>query len=129
MSKNNLKVKRYIEKTDKYITQGDKEFKDGDLRQAGEKYWGAATQILKAYCELKGWPHDGHALLFKDVSNLCVELGNRKMMEQFSLASTLHTNFYEGWLTKEQVDDHIEQTMEFINKIKQIIKNKEEKER
>jgi len=116
---------KYIEQADKYITQGEKEFEKGDLAQASEKFWGGAVQILKAYCELKGWPHNGHALLFKNVSNLSVELGNRRIMEQFSLASTLHTNFYEGWLTREQVEDHIEQTKKFISKMKELIEKNE----
>lgn len=48
-----FKVEEYINHTDKYLTQGEKELKESDLRQAGEKYCGAVTQIIKAYCELK----------------------------------------------------------------------------
>ncbi|MEW6482954.1 MAG: PaREP1 family protein [bacterium] len=99
----NLKAKQYVDQADKYIGQGDKEIKNGDLRQAGEKYWGAATQILKAYCEMKGWPHDGHAKLFQDVGEISKELGDQKIREQFGLAGMLHINFYEGWLTKDDV--------------------------
>ncbi|MEW6481840.1 MAG: PaREP1 family protein [bacterium] len=122
----NTKVKQYIEQADEYIKEGDKEFRKGDLRQTGEKYWGAATQILKAYCELKGWPHDGHAKLFQNVSKLCVEIDNRKLLDQFGLAGMLHTNFYEGWLTKEQVEEYGLQSKEFIKKIKTLIEGEKE---
>jgi hypothetical protein len=46
-------------------------------------------------------------------------------MEQFCLASTLHTNFYEGWLTREEVESCIEQTKEFISKMKELIEKED----
>ena len=37
------------------------ELAQGDLRQASEKGWGAAAQMVKAVAERRGWRHDGHA--------------------------------------------------------------------
>lgn len=91
------------------------------MRQAGEKYWGAATQIIKVYCKLNGWHHDGHAKLFQDVGEICKEPDGQKIKEQFGLADMLHTNFYEGWLTKEDIEDYANQSKELIAKIKILI--------
>ncbi|MEW5767721.1 MAG: PaREP1 family protein [bacterium] len=51
------KVNRYIAQAERYLQQGEKELEAGDLRQAGEKYWGGATQILKAWATAKGIQH------------------------------------------------------------------------
>ena len=46
------------------------ELAQGDLRQASEKGWGAAAQMVKAVAERRGWRHDGHAALFAVVNQL-----------------------------------------------------------
>ncbi|MEW6481799.1 MAG: PaREP1 family protein [bacterium] len=122
MSKNNLRVKRYIEKADRYITQAEKEFKKGELCQASEKYWGASAQILKAWAEYKGIQHNGHIWLFKAADNLSCEEKDHNLKKQFGLASALHTNFYEGWLTKGEIESYGEEVKAFCDKIKEIIK-------
>ncbi|MEW6482682.1 MAG: PaREP1 family protein [bacterium] len=124
---NNLKVKRYIEKADRYITQAEKEFKKGELCQASEKYWGASAQILKAWAEYKGIQHNGHIWLFKAADELAEEIKEPAIRKQFSLASALHMNFYEGWLTEREVRDDAFEVKLFCDKIKQILTNKEEK--
>jgi uncharacterized protein (UPF0332 family) len=118
------KTEVYLKQVEVYCQQGEEELTRGDLRQAGEKYWGAATQVLKAYCEMKGWPHDGHALLFKDVGKISSDREDKTLIDGFSFASMLHINFYEGWLTKEEVERLSSQTMVFINKIKEILNKK-----
>ncbi len=45
-----------------------KEIKKKNLQQASEKLWGAASQIVKAYAEKKGWKNDGHRELFNVVN-------------------------------------------------------------
>jgi hypothetical protein len=123
--KNKSTYVKYREQVDKYTTQGEKEFEEGDLPQASEKFWGAATQILKAYCELKGWPHNGHALLFKDIDKISSDLKDKTLINGFGFASMLHINFYEGWLTKKEVEIYMEQTKEFISKMKELIEKED----
>jgi len=35
----------------------------------------------------------------------------------------LHTNFYERWLTKDQVEDALKDVKEFVNILKEIIQD------
>ena len=37
------------------------ELEAGDLRQASEKFWGAAAQAMKAVTTRRGWEHKTHA--------------------------------------------------------------------
>ncbi|MEW5768436.1 MAG: PaREP1 family protein [bacterium] len=118
---NNNNVHRYIEQAERHLQQGEKEFEGGDLRQAGEKYWGSATQMLKAWATSKGIRHNGHAWLFEAASKLSSEENEIALKEAFILASALHTNFYEGWLTKDEVEVAALKSKAFCKRIKEIL--------
>ncbi|MEW5766382.1 MAG: PaREP1 family protein [bacterium] len=118
------KVSRYIAQAERYLQQGEKEFEAGYLRQAGEKYWGAATQMLKAWATAKGIQHNGHAWLFEAADRLSEEEKEPILRKEFGLAGMLHTNFYEGWLNKREVEDYACEVKAFYDKIKEILKNK-----
>lgn len=55
---------------DEFLEDWEEALKANKLRQAGEKLWGAASQAVKALAELRGWQHDGHALLFEAVRTM-----------------------------------------------------------
>ena len=75
----------------------------GDLRQASEKGWGAAAQMVKAVATRRGCDHDGHGYLFQVVGRLVVETGDDQLSSLFHVANSLHSNFYENWLPEEMV--------------------------
>ena len=86
-----------------FLGQAEDEFSKGDTLQAAEKGWGAAAHAVKAVSERRGWRHETHADLFRAAGTLTNEMSLPRIGELFRLASTLHTHFYEGWLTEEQV--------------------------
>ena len=90
---------------------------EDDLRQASEKGWGAAAQMVKAAAETRGWPHRSHRDLFHTVTRLVEETGDAELRSTFGLAAALHTNFYEGWLDRETVEDHLTHVGEFVERI------------
>lgn len=71
------------------------ELEAGDLRQASEKFWGAAAQAMKALAERKGWRHRSHRHFHQTLDLLIDEDGHDDIVRHFSLAETLHINFYE----------------------------------
>ena len=83
--------------------QAQEELEKGDLRQASEKGWGAAAQMVKAVAVCNGLEHRAHKDLFTVVSGL----DNRQLRTNFGLASNLHTNFYEGWLDQTLVQEYL----------------------
>ena len=90
---------------------------EGDLLQASEKDWGAAAQMVKSVAEARGWSHNGHHQLWRAVNRLVEETGDREMRAVFRLAGALHTNFYEGWLPRENVEDYLGQVEELVFKL------------
>ena len=91
-----------------------------DLLQASEKLWGAAAHMVKAVAQNKGWPHDGHRDLYLVINRLAHETGDSEVRVLFSVASALHSNFYENWMPKEMVADDLTQVGELIRKLESL---------
>ena len=71
------------------LRQGREELSQGDTRQAAEKGWGAAAQIVKAIAESRGWTHGGHGHLFTTVRDLREETGDEEIGRLFHVANSL----------------------------------------
>ena len=97
-----------------FIVKAGDHLEEGDLLQASEKAWGAAAHQVKAIAQNRGWTHGGHADLFRAVGNIADETGQPEINGLFREASSLHTNFYEGWLTAGQVRGGIEAVKELL---------------
>ena len=79
-----------------FMAQAWEELERGDLRQASEKGWGAASQMVKAAAELRRWDHQSHGDLHNVVRMLAVEIGDRSLRQLFNTAGSLHQDFHEG---------------------------------
>ena len=79
------------------------ELEAGDLRQASEKFWGAAAQSMKALAERKGWRHRSHRHFHQTLDLLKVEHDHENIVRWFGLAETLHINFYEDRASAETI--------------------------
>ena len=55
------------------LAQARTELAAGDLRQASEKGWGAAAQIVKAIADRRGWEHKTHRHIWVAVRRLTDE--------------------------------------------------------
>ncbi len=86
------------------LTKAQEEMAQGDLRQASEKCWGAAAQIVKAVAARRSWQHQSHAALFEVVRQLMLETGDQRLQENFHAANSLHYNFYEDRMLNEAVE-------------------------
>ena len=93
----------------------------GDVRQASEKGWGAAAQMVKAVAEQRGWDHTGHALLYQTVRHLVQETGDTQLATLFHVASSLNSNFYENWLPIELVQSGLEDIGQLVEKLEQLL--------
>ena len=94
-------MQKYKEASRHLLVQANEEFAAGDFRQASEKGWGAAAQIVKAVAENRGLQHNNHYRLFQIVAELAEELGDTDISRFFAVANSLHTNFYEDWMPSE----------------------------
>ena len=85
------------------LAQSFEELAEGDSRQASEKGWGAAAQMIKAVASSRGWKHDSHASLYRVIDRLVSETDNDDIHRRFAPANALHQNFYENWGSADYV--------------------------
>ncbi len=107
----------YRDASRRRLAQAKEELAAGDTRQASEKGWGAAAQMVKAIAAGRAWEHGGHRQLFSATRRLSMELKTEQVEVWFEMASHLHTNFYEDWLEAETVDlhlDHVERLLDLL---------------
>ena len=90
------------------LRQGYSEWAAGDLRQASEKGWGAAAQMVKAVAEKRGWGHNSHGLLWRAIRDLSADPAEEDLAELFKVADGLHKNFYENWMPAPSVHRDLE---------------------
>ena len=104
-----MTTEQYRQASQHFLEQARAELAAGDLPQASEKGWGAATQILKAIAEQRGWEHSRHRHYHRTASRLRSETGDGDIRRLFAVASDLHENFYENdmdaVLVAESLDD------------------------
>ena len=113
--------KPYAVQAVEYYTQAQQELESGDLRQASEKGWGAAAQMIKAVAERRRWNHSSHVHLHDAISRLSDELEDDDLVIQFGNAGYLHTNFYEGWLDRKVVTLYLYQVKQLVDKLQRHV--------
>ena len=111
---------RYRRMSARYLKQAQDELAIGDLPQASEKYWGAATQLVKAIAEDRGWRHQAHALLSEIVDDLADETRDPELSDLFYAAGRLHINFYEHRLSATRVAGGAERAAELMRRRRAI---------
>ena len=102
------------------LAQGFTELTSGDARQASEKGWGAADQMLKAVAEQRGWQHNNHRALYRIVDLLVQETGDREIHTLFNVANGLHVNFYENWVTDAAIGNGLQDIERLLDKLERV---------
>lgn len=115
-----MRVPEYAQLSQKDLQEAEALLAQGDYHQASEKFWGAASVMMKAIAEQRGWPHGAHRDLNRAISRLSQETGRRELIRLFRLAGDLHTNFYEDWLTPDQVTELATSVKELLGELSQL---------
>ena len=116
-----MTTQTYHEASMMLLAQADDELAAGDVRQASEKGWGAAAQIVKAVAEQRGWPHQSHASLYRAIDRLVVETDDESISNLFHIASALHQNYYENWDSPENVARALKAMHLFLQKLSPLL--------
>ena len=110
----------YREASRPLLAQAMGEWESGDLRQASEKGWGAAAQMVKALAEQRGWQHNNHRLLYQIMGRIVNETGDREISTLFLAASGLHTNFYEDGFPGQMVRNGLQDVGRLLDKLEPL---------
>ena len=102
------------------LAQAHIELAAGDTRQASQKGWTAAAQIVKSVAQPRGWAHHDHAALFNVISRLVAETGDDDIRDLFYVAISLEANFYENWDNAANVAGDLVDLELFLDKMEPL---------
>ena len=92
-------IRKHLPKAREYWSKWPRYLADGDLCQAGEKAWGAVSQLTKAVAAHRGWQHSDHDKLREAIRQIADESENPEPVRRGLIAAdALHGNFYELFL-------------------------------
>lgn len=111
---------RYRSASQTLYDQATVELEAGDLRQASEKFWGAAAQAMKALAERKGWRHRSHRHFHENLDLLTDDPSHADIVRWFGMAESLHINFYEDRASAETIRIHAGEIRQLIDRLEQI---------
>ncbi|MDE2932303.1 MAG: hypothetical protein OXS47_00365 [Chloroflexota bacterium] len=111
---------KYAELSLRLLQQAQEEFDKGDRLQASEKAWGAAAHAMKAAADRRGWNHGKHRHLFAVAGQVADDAENPEIRRLFSMASSLHQNFYEDWQTDTSVQEGIEEVKRLVELMEEL---------
>jgi uncharacterized protein (UPF0332 family) len=112
----------YARLSEKYLKEADDLLAKGDYVQASEKLWGAAALMVKAVAASRGVSISSHGELFSFVRRLGEEERNPELRRLFSVASTLHQNFCEGWLREDVIKEYSEDVKQLVAELRKFRK-------
>ena len=111
---------KYTDMSQEYIARAEDYLREGDLKQASEKSWGAAACALKSIAEERGWQHKSHSLLYDIANQVVDELGRPGLNDLFVYAKAMHHNFYENWESEEGVEYAVGRVKEYLTELEAV---------
>ena len=115
MTFSNNNADNHLHISRRFIQQADEELASGDHIQASEKAWGAVAHYIKAIAERRGWRQTRHRDYYTNMEFLSEETSDKEAFRRFFMvADGLHANFYNDYMSAEQVCESIEDAKELI---------------
>ena len=112
----NTTVQEYIQQSRDFLQKAQQYLAAGDLHQASEKGWGAASHMAKAVAHANGWEYQKHHQFNVVLNNARRKTGRDDIVLLSGVANQLHGNYYERkrFLDAEAIGlalDHVETLM------------------
>ena len=111
----------YAQASKQLIVKAFEKLADGDLRQASEKGWGAAAQMIKAIAEQRGWRHNRHPSLSGVIDSLVAETGDSQLFSLYHTANSLHVNFYEDLQSANMIEAGLRDVRQLLEKLEPLL--------
>ena len=109
-------AKDFLERSKSCLAQGD-------LHQASEKGWGAASHIVKAVAAANNWQYESHDEFENVVLNARQRYRQPSLLEMSRAAEALHRNYYKRTLllNAEVIQRDVEAVETMVNTLQPFI--------
>lgn len=104
-----------------YLRKARLHFDEGDLTQASEKGWGAASTAVQACAEERGWDHHRHWHHRINLRQLVEEVGDEEIYALFPSAESLHANFYENFMSAVDIGKQLDNVERLVGRLRELI--------
>jgi hypothetical protein len=121
MALSRSKEARYARLNGKYLRDAEELLRKKDYAQASEKLWGACAEVIKAVAAKRGKELGTHRSIGEFVTKLHREHPDWNLIDSFSIASSLHVNFYEDHMPREHVLRGEKIVKEFVKQLKTLL--------
>ena len=107
----------HINTARQFLLDADREYEAGDILQASEKLWGAASHVVIAEMKNRGIESRTHRSMVEGVEMLAEELNTPSLSDWFIAAQRLHSNFYNGDLDDWNFLLHRRRARQFVEQL------------
>ena len=112
----------YKERSWAVLDQAYEELRSGDLAQASEKGWEAASKIVKAWASACDMDHPmSDRDLLRLAYHIARETGDDELGDLFNSAQALHINFHEEVMEPRDVTRYLDNIKKFVQKVEQLL--------
>ena len=100
-----------------FLVASDREFVAGDDLQGSEKLYGAATHVVSALAQQRGWQYRSHRAMKNAVSQLADEYDDPLVLAGFLAAERFHIHFFHQDLEDYEIELNRPVVHRFINRM------------
>lgn len=92
----------------------------GDRLQTSEKAWGAVAHYFKIIADSRDWEYETHTDAFQVAHNIAIEQNNPLIRQYFSIAHSMHINFYRDIKPLDFLRAELEDVKELMDILERI---------
>ncbi len=108
---------KHVETARQFLADADREYEAGDILQASEKLWGAATHVVIAEMQRRDIKTSGHRAMVLAVQQFAKDFGDPTLSSLFASARALHANFYHGFMEDYEFAIDRENVQNFVDRM------------
>ena len=95
-------MSEHVETAQRFLDDTDREYAVGDILQASEKLWGAASHVVIAEMKSRGIEVKTHRAMVQAVEDLAIEFKDPSLANEFAAARYFRSNFYNGTMENHE---------------------------
>ena len=107
----------HVETARQFLIDADREYEVGDVLQASEKLWGAASHAVTAEMHRRGMVPNGHRAAVDAVREFGKDYQDDALLPLFKVAEMLHANFYHGFLHPDKISENRDLVQDFVERM------------
>lgn len=108
-----------------FLVASDREFDAGDYLQGSEKLYGAATQVIIAICQQRGWKYNTHRAMKRAVGELAREYDDDVIADAliggYVAAENFHRNFFHDHMEDYQREEDRPTVHRFVARLLTLV--------